>query len=141
MKQRRSLAEILQSTSDVLFPAEMGERVVALDSMDVDGDTPLHVLAWRNDHYAVQLLIEAGSDINAVGDMGNTPLHVALMKEDERMADILLSAGATTDIRSEFNNTPQELAEKLGGEMLKLFKRHAAQQTAQRRRAERPRAL
>jgi hypothetical protein len=45
----RSLAQVLQSTSDVLFPAELGHAVVELGSRDVDGDTSLHVLVWRSD--------------------------------------------------------------------------------------------
>ena len=77
-KQRSSLEEILASTSDTLFPAELGEAPVAIDSADCDGDTPLHVMVWRKDRYAVDLLIEAGANVNAVGDMSETPLHVAV---------------------------------------------------------------
>jgi len=85
MKKCRSLAEVLQSTSDVLFPDEMGERVVAVDSRDVCGDTPLHVMTWRSDRHAVKLLIEAGADIDAIGDMSETPLHIATRKGDEEI--------------------------------------------------------
>ena len=137
MKKRRSLDEVLQSTSDVLFPAEMGERVVAVNSRDVCGDTPLHVMAWRSDRHAVKLLIESGADIDAIGDMSETPLHIATRKGDKEIVDMLLAAGATTEIRSEFNETALEAAEKAGGEIRKLFKRHAAQQTAARDRAKR----
>jgi uncharacterized protein len=137
MKKRRSLDEILQSTSDVLFPDEMGERVVAVDSRDVCGDTPLHVMTWRSDRHAVKLLIEAGADIDAIGDMSETPLHIATRKGDAEIVEMLLAAGAATDIRSEFNETAKEASEKAGDEMRRLFKRHAAQQTAARDRAKR----
>jgi ankyrin repeat protein len=135
MKRRRSVDEILQSTSDVLFPDALGERVVDIGSKDVDGDTPLHVMAWRADHYAVELLIEAGATIVAVGDMGQTPFHVAVMREDERLAALLLRAGADANIRSEFGDTPCELAEKQGGVMHKLFAQYAAQQAVAADRA------
>jgi hypothetical protein len=46
-KHRATLEEILASTSDVLFPAEIGEHTVAIDSTDSDGDTPLHIMVWR----------------------------------------------------------------------------------------------
>lgn len=36
----------------------------------------------RKDRYAVDLLIAAGADVNAVGDMGETPLHVALRQNN-----------------------------------------------------------
>ena len=42
-KARKSLQEILQSVSDELFPAELGRKIVTLDSRDVMGDTALHI--------------------------------------------------------------------------------------------------
>ena len=60
-KTRQSLAEILASCSDTLFPAEMGKAVVKIDSQDCDGDTPLHVMLWRDDTYGAKCLIDAGA--------------------------------------------------------------------------------
>src|SRR4051812_12299109 len=114
MKQRRSLEEILQSTSDVIFPVELGNRAVAIDSCDACGDTPLHVMVWRSDRYAVRLLIEAGANVNAIGDMSETPLHVAIRKGDSEIVQALLSGGARLDVRSEFNQTPMEIASAAG---------------------------
>jgi ankyrin repeat protein len=119
----RTLDEVLQSTSDVLFPADLGERPVAIDSHGSDGDTPLHVMAWRNDLEAVEILIAAGADVNAVGDMGETPLHVAVRRGNVAMAEALLKAGARDDIRSEFESTPREKAVEMGGAMAELFRR------------------
>ena len=59
-KRRQSLQEILESTSDVLFPAEIANKVIAIDSQGCDGDTPLHVMIWRQDRYAAERLIGAG---------------------------------------------------------------------------------
>ncbi|THG70303.1 ankyrin repeat domain-containing protein [Pseudomonas sp. A-1] len=120
-KRRATLEEILASTSDVLFPAEMGEKVVSISSTDCDGDTPLHVMVWRNDAYAVKVLLEAGANPNAIGDMGETPLHVAVSQENFAIAKALMQAGAKTNIRSEFNETAQERAIRKGGAIAKLF--------------------
>jgi ankyrin repeat protein len=113
----RSLQEVLQSTSDTLFPAELGEAPVTLQSTDCDGDTPLHVLAWRGDTEGALLLIRNGADVNAVGDMGETPLHVALSQGNRLLVAALIAAGARTDIRSEFGQTPAERAKELGMEL------------------------
>ncbi len=78
----RTLEEVLQSVSDVLHPEDIGEAPVRLDSRSADGDTALHVMAWRRDHVGARLLIEAGADVDAVGDMSQTPLHVAVMQQD-----------------------------------------------------------
>jgi len=121
-KERKSLEEILQSVSDVMFPAELGEKQVFVDSRDVEGDTPLHVMTWREDFYGAKVLIDAGADVNAVGDMGETPLHVALTNKNEELTELLLKSGANPDIRSEFEETAREKAEVLGGVFKKLMK-------------------
>jgi uncharacterized protein len=122
-KARRSLDEILASASDVLFPAELGDAIVTIDSVDCDGDTPLHVMVWRNDVHAVRTLLEAGASANAIGDMGETPLHVAISQGNTAVIEALLRFGARTDIRSEFGETALETAIRLGGEPAKLLRR------------------
>ena len=72
-KVRQTLEEILQSTSDTLFPADLGDKKVCVDSVGCSGDTPLHVMVRRQNSYAIEALIENGACINAVGDMGETP--------------------------------------------------------------------
>lgn len=120
---KRTVDDVLQSTSDVLFPTESGERRVSLASRSSEGDSPLHVLAWRSDVEGVELLIEAGADPNAVGDMDETPLHAAIHCRCVPVAAALLRAGARADIRSEFGVTPLELATEVGGEIAELFGR------------------
>lgn len=124
IKQRKNLEKILRSVSDVLFPDEMGERTVCIDSRSIEDDTPLHIMAWREDLYGIKTLIEAGADINATGDMDETALHIALRKENEEMAEVLLKAGANPDIRSEFGETARENADKMGGAFRKLMKQY-----------------
>ena len=93
----RKLYELLQSTSDMLFPAEIGSAVVTLDSQSCDGDTPLHVFIWRGDTDAVRLLLAAGPTVDAVGDMGQTPLTLSVMRKEIPIARMLIAAGASPD--------------------------------------------
>jgi ankyrin repeat protein len=124
-KGRRTLAEVLKSTSDVLFPQGLGDAAVAIDSRDASGDTPLHVMAWRGDSHGTALLIEAGADVNAIGDMGEAPLHVAVRNESVGIVELLLRAGADPNIRSEFDETPLERARKGSMAMQDAFQRCA----------------
>ncbi len=117
----RTIEEILQSTSESLYPAEMGERLVQLDSCDWDGDTPLHVMLWRRDMEGALTLIAAGAPVDAIGDMGETPLHVAIRQGTIEIAEALLLAGANPQIRCEFGDTPHERALAAGGRMAQLF--------------------
>ena len=122
-KARATLEQILASTSDVLFPEELGEAPVEIGSVGCDGDTPLHVMVWRSDLYGVQTLLKAGANADAMGDMSETPLHVAVGQENIEIVEALLKAGARIDIRSEFNETARERAMKKGEEIAKLFSR------------------
>jgi ankyrin repeat protein len=106
----RSLKEILDSTAEVLFPEILEGAVVDVDSRDCNGDTPLHVMCWRDDIEAVRALIAAGADPNAIGDMSETPLHVACRVANAEMIRALLAAGGKPDIRGEFDVTPSEIA-------------------------------
>lgn len=115
----RSLDDVLRSVADVLFPGEEAHSVT-LASRSSEGDTALHVMAWRRDLEGARILIDAGADINAAGDMDQTPLHVAIMQGDIEMVRLLLSAGARTDARSEFGKTALEEAQDKGGDIQKL---------------------
>ena len=117
----RSLTEVLQSISDVMFPADP-ERCPLIDSVGYDGDSPLHVLAWRNDLEGVQVLVEAGANVNAVGEMDETPLHIAVTQQNVLMTKALLQAGARDDVRCDFGDSPRERALKRGGPTASLFK-------------------
>jgi len=118
----RSLQEILQSLSDVMFPDDAGEHPVAMDSVGYDGDTPLHVLAWQNDLEGFLVLIAAGADVNAQGEMGETPLHIAITRRNIAMIQALRKAGARDDIRCEFGDTARERAVAAGNDMERQFR-------------------
>lgn len=110
----RSVSQILQSTSDALFPAKLGEARVSIGSTGPDGDTPLHVLIWRDDTEGALLLIEHGAPLDAAGDMGETPLHAAIGRKNLAVIRALVAAGARVDIVSEFGQTAREKARACG---------------------------
>lgn len=120
------LEEVLASIAHIMFPGDDVPREIRLDTRASDGDTPLHVFAWRKDLAAAGLLISAGADTNAIGDMGETPLHVAVRQDMPELAEALLAAGASPDIVSEFEQTPREMALREGGQIAGVFRRFGA---------------
>jgi ankyrin repeat protein len=104
-----------------LFPAGIGRAPVHLNSVESDGDTPLHVMLRRNDNEAVIMLLNAGANVNAIGDMSETPLHVAVRQRNFVAAEALLRAGADPDALSEFGETPRAMASKLAPKLCSLF--------------------
>jgi ankyrin repeat protein len=70
-----------------------------------DGDRLIHIAALRGDADTVELLLAAGEDINAAGDMGDTPAHYAAMGEHPQLFDFLLRRGADQSVTNEFGMT------------------------------------
>lgn len=122
-KTRQTLEEILQSTSETLFPDKMGQEKIFVDTKDCCNDTPLHILTHRGNDYGCQLIIEAGADVNAVGDLGYTPLHYAVMTDNVKMIELLLKYGANPAIACEFGETPIDIAKRQSPETLKVLRK------------------
>lgn len=117
----RTAEEVLASISHILYPEELGGKRLTVKSVGADGDTPLHVVAWRKDIEGARLLLAAGADVNAKGDMSETPLHVAIRQKSIELTKMFLAAGADPNIRGEFGKTPKEAAKIEGGAIAKLF--------------------
>lgn len=120
-KKRQTLEEILQSTSETLFPDKMGKVKISVDTKDCCNDTPLHILTHRGNDYGCQLIIEAGADVNAIGDLGYTPLHYAVMTDNDKMIALLLKYGADPIIACEFGETPIDIAKRQSPSALKAL--------------------
>jgi ankyrin repeat protein len=72
-----------------------------------DGDTLLHIAVLRGDDKTVSILLKAGFDPNALGDMGSTPLHYAYDAPNEPIVKLLLDHGARTDIVDDLGDRPK----------------------------------
>ena len=68
-----------------------------------DGDNCLHIASHQGNLRAVELLVKAGLNIDAQGDMGYTALHYAASPE---VVAFLLAQGASKTIKSEFGKCP-----------------------------------
>jgi uncharacterized protein len=126
MKREETLEEFLLRSSDVLFPDQARmPKPLTVHSRASDGDTPLHVAAFWGDRHATRILLEAGADVNAKGDMSCTPLYFAVMKNHVQVAEFLLERGADPDAKSELDSSPRTLAPHKGDEaMMALLRRH-----------------
>ena len=63
---------------------------------------------------ASQLLIQRGSDINAVSQAGASALHEAALSGDRSLVAMLRSSGARTDLRNRQGATPADIASSKG---------------------------
>ncbi|QWT20484.1 ankyrin repeat domain-containing protein [Bacillus sp. NP157] len=85
-----------------------GEPLDPLAYVDSTGDRLLHIAAALGDVRTVDLLLKAGQDVNARGDMGCSALHYARMYTKEDVADLLLLNGADASLIDDFGRTPDQ---------------------------------
>lgn len=106
----RTVSEVLGQVQSV--PDFSGHTVDTVNYRNGYGDTPLHIVANWGDCEAIRLLVEAGADINAIGESGFTPLHCAAEQDHEAAVRLLLALGARIE-KDEGGDTALELAKLL----------------------------
>jgi len=109
----RTIEDIYREVESV--PDFSGHKISSPTYKNGYGDTVLHIVSNWGDCQAIELLIEAGAEINATGETGFTPLHCAAEQNRPTAICALLRLGA----RSKPDNngqTPLELALSLGNE-------------------------
>jgi len=87
------LQVFLESLKDG-FPAFEDFDPVTPFSQTKSGDNPLHYAVIGGNLRAVQLLIEAGADVNSPGEYGEKPLQLANDFKRTEIALALADAGA-----------------------------------------------
>lgn len=100
-----ALADVLERIRRADLPQFMG---VNLDGPNVrsltGGETPLHIVAIWGDVEAAKVLLDAGADIDALGEEDHTPLHEAIHQGHIEMVRLLVSRGADLRKRCSFGN-------------------------------------
>lgn len=104
-------------------PSQTVKAIISQRNLDIntlidkDGSL-LHFAAKNNVHYAIDVLLELGSDINLLNEScERTPLLVAIAQRCKDAALTLIEAGADCELADEFQITPMlEAVETLGME-------------------------
>jgi ankyrin repeat protein len=86
-------------------PFSGSDALTVNSTLFADEDRPLHLIARRGNAYCIKLLLEAGADPNAKGDMSFSPLHEAVGRGYLEVARLLLEAGARIDSVNEFGDS------------------------------------
>ncbi len=108
-EERKRLAVFLADIADLLLP-HIDRPTVTATTTGIDGDTPLHVAAFRGATDMVSALIDVGATLDAKGDLSVTPLYQAVMEGHVATARRLLEAGADPDAVNELMTTPRKRA-------------------------------
>jgi ankyrin repeat protein len=103
-------------------------RVLEVNSVGRELETPLHMACGRNAIEDVRLLLAAGANVNAQTDIGMTPLMIAALENSPQLVRMLLEAGADASLRSIYGNSALSLAEAMvnAEEVLELLRSRPA---------------
>mmetsp|Transcript_81868 Transcript_81868/g.122958 ORF Transcript_81868/g.122958 Transcript_81868/m.122958 type:complete len:245 (-) Transcript_81868:26-760(-) len=94
-----------------LFAAGILKDIETLDEpVESKGNTRIHMAAWTDSIDALQLLIDAGAQLNLQDADGDTPLSNAAHQGNMRAVQLLLKAGADPRIANLSGNTPGDTA-------------------------------
>lgn len=94
----------------------LASRPAAIEGRAYDGWTPLHLAAFFGRTAAVERLLDAGADANAVSSnsLRNTPLHAAVAGGHREAALRLLERGAGVNVADAGGHTPLHIAAETG---------------------------
>lgn len=79
-------------------------------------DTVLHYAAGINNAKSVELIINAGANVNAVNTEGETPLHNAIYEDIEKIIDLLIKHGANVNAVTKDQTAPLHTTAQFGKE-------------------------
>ncbi|MEW5894822.1 MAG: ankyrin repeat domain-containing protein [Candidatus Omnitrophota bacterium] len=107
------LEAVLSHYAGAMFPLSDEPPKIDIHACDIEDDSMLHYACRGGDLRAVRLLVEAGADINVLGDMDQTPLHCAAAYRFLDIVKFLISKGAVQR-KDAFGYTPLEWAQQMG---------------------------
>jgi ankyrin repeat protein len=113
MKQNK-FASIVEKYA--LHPEFLGIQISNPNQKGAVDDTLLHLAARTGAVDDIDVLVECGADLNAIGDLGNTPLHQAALCGQLDSAKTLVRLGAQIAIQNEFGQMACDVA-RLGGHL------------------------
>ena len=85
-----------------------------LQRTDMDGNTPLHIVARSNRELVANRLCEVGAPVDVQNKLGNSPLHWAAVHDARNVASVLIRHGADVNAQNRGGNTPLHRAAARG---------------------------
>lgn len=78
------------------------DKIISVNQTGLMGETLLNVAVNSQSKKDVELLLEAGADVNAKGELDFTPIQNACINGNLDIIQILMKFGADINIRNEF---------------------------------------
>jgi uncharacterized protein len=76
-----------------------GIKIASVDARNDFGNTPLHTVCTWGDPELVKTLLDAGANINAIGEHGATPIFNGVMSNSVDVVQLLVTRGANKNAK------------------------------------------
>ncbi|KAL8939033.1 MAG: hypothetical protein Q9216_003582 [Gyalolechia sp. 2 TL-2023] len=86
------------------------DLTIDLNVSDLDHHTALHLAVSNHRLGILQLLVDAGANLNAIDRLKRTPLHWSALYNNRKAAERLLEAGADCSLEDHFEDTALEIS-------------------------------
>ena len=116
-----ALTKLLAGYANEELPMFAGVDLTSANSSGPGGDTPLHLACYRGSLEDAALLLDAGADVNAVGDMKRRPIHEAIAYGPIELVRLLLERGASLEFLDGFDASAIDLAQHRGDEEIRAL--------------------
>lgn len=113
MPKKGKKADIFSSIEDgdeTALKAYLQLNPLLISSVNKDGWSPLHAAAYHGQSNLVDILLAAGSKINAVCKDGDTAIHYASAQGETDVIEQLFKAGAKLSLADNDGQTPLDVA-------------------------------
>jgi ankyrin repeat protein len=119
MSRYRTVEDVLDAVWGTVEFSGSDERPT-IDSVGVFGSRPLKTAVSWNELAPVELLLDAGADVNARHEEGDTALHHAIRMGHFSVARLLLAHGADQTIRNNQGRLARDYCSSVEWERLGL---------------------
>jgi ankyrin repeat protein len=92
----------------------LASKDIEIDRRDGFNETPLYIAVHTANINIVQLLIDAGANLNITNRLEDTALHIAAFTGNLPATEALLKAGAKVTVKNNWDQTPLHFATIIG---------------------------